>query len=67
MLCVILLMSKYVFDDSGGNHTKQVNNFIKRLIPGLSDDKINDIIDTLWSEYTHFNHKNGSYGKLKFL
>ena len=40
---------------------KQVKNFIKTLFCGLSDDEMNDNVDTLWSEYTDFNHNNGHF------
>ena len=57
-MCVIPHICKYVFDYSDGNHIKQVNNVIKTLFHGVSDDVMNYTLDKCFSEYTYFNHKN---------
>ena len=46
---------------------KQVNIIIKILLYGISDDDMNYTLDTFWSEYTDFNHKNGSFGVDDFI
>ena len=41
----------------------QVNTVIKTLFHGISDDEMNDNLDTFLIEYTDFNYKNfSSYG-----
>ena len=62
ILCVITHISKYLIDDSDGNHMNQVRNVIKTLFCGISDDDINFTLHTFWSEYTYFNYKNCTFG-----
>ena len=39
----------------------QINTIVKTLFRFLSDDKMNDINDTVRSDYTAFNYKNGTF------
>ena len=67
MLCVIQHFFNDVIGISDGNHRNQVNNFIKLLFCGLSDDKLNVTLDNFWNEYTDFKHKNGPFYGGKFI
>ena len=55
MICVIPHICKYVIFNKNEEHMKHINVVIKTLFHDISDDKINDIIETFWSEYTDFN------------
>ena len=45
MLFVIPHIRKYIFENSDKNNTKQVNNAIKTLFRGISDDDMNYTLD----------------------
>ena len=45
MLCGIPHICKYMFDNSDCNNMKQVNNFIKKLFHGISDDDMNHTLE----------------------
>ena len=38
-----------------------MNNIIKRLFSGSSEEEINVNLDMFWTEYTDFDNKVGSY------
>ena len=61
MLCVITHITKYAKDHSDSNHRKQVNNVIKTLFHGASEDEISVTQDIFWTEYTDFDNKIGSF------
>ena len=61
MICVIPHIHKYAKDHSDRNHRKQVNNVIKKLFSGSSEDEMNVTLDVFWTEYTAFDNKVGSY------
>ena len=61
MLCVIPHIRKYAKDNSDRKHRKQVNNVIKRLFSGSSEEDMNVTLDMFWTEYTDFDNKIGSF------
>ena len=67
MLCVILNICKDSRDHSDRNHRKQVNNVIKKLFSGSSEEEINVTLDVFWTEYTAFDNKVGSYDAAEFI
>ena len=67
MLCVIPHICKDVLEYSYVTHIKQVNNVVKILLCVLSDDKMNQNIDILWSDYTGFNNNNGHFDVDDFI
>ena len=67
MLCVIHHIRKYATDHSDSDHRKQVNNIIKTLFHGLSEDKMAVTQDIFWTEYTYFDNKNGSFYGDEFI
>ena len=56
MLCVMPHICNF-----DGNNMKQVNNIIKTLFHGISNDDRNYTLKKIWIEYTGFNNKNGSF------
>ena len=67
MLCVIPNIRKYEKYHSDRNYRKQVNNFIKRLFSGSSEEETNVTLDMFWTEYTDFDNKVGSYDADEFI
>ena len=67
MICVIPHICKDVLENSDGNNMKQVNNVIKTLFHGLSDDEMSYNIDTWWIGYTDFNNNNGHFDGGDFI
>ena len=67
MQCVIPHIREYVLVNTNEEHIKQVNVFIKTLFHEISDDEMNDTLDTFWSEYTDFNNKNGPFDGNDFI
>ena len=67
MLCVIPHIRKDAKDHSDRNHRKQVNNIIKRLFSGSSEEEMNVNLDMFWTEYTDFDNKVGSYDADEFI
>ena len=49
MLCVIPHIRKYAKDHSDRNHRKQVNNVIKTLFSGSSEEEMNVTLDVFWT------------------
>ena len=50
MIFVIPRIRKDAKDNSDRNYRKQVNNIIKRLFSGSSDEEINVTLDMFWTE-----------------
>ena len=67
MLCVIPHICKDSKDHSDRNHRKQVNNVIKRLFSGSSEEEMNVTLDMFWTEYTDFDNKIGSFDTDEFI
>ena len=67
MLCVIHHIRKDAKDHSDRNHRKQVNNVIKRLFSGSSEEEMNVTLDMFWTEYTDFDNKIGPFDSDKFI
>ena len=67
MLCVIPHIRKYAKDHSDSDHRKQVNNIIKTLFSGASEEKMNVTLDVFCTEYTVFDNKFGSYYADEFI
>ena len=70
MLCVIPHICKDAKDHSDSNHRKQVNNVIKRLFFGSSEEEMNVTLHMFWTEYTAFDNNlmlMNLYGKAKTL
>ena len=59
MLCVIPHICKDAKDHPDRNHRKQVNNVIKNLFAGSSEEETNVTLDVFWTEYTAFDKKVG--------
>ena len=67
MLCVIRHISDGAIENPDGNNMNDINNIIKVLFCGLSDDKWHVTLYILWSDYTDFNNKNGTFDGDKFI
>ena len=67
MLCVFHHIRDNVFKNSNGKIHIQVNNFIKAFHDRLSEKDLNKTIDTFWSEFTKFNHKNDPFESNEFI
>ena len=61
MLCVIPHIHKDSKDHSDNDHRKQVNNVIKTLFSGASEDEMAVTLDLFWTEYTVFDNMIGSF------
>ena len=59
MLCVITHILRYEKYHSYSEHKKQVNNLIKMLFHGLSDDEIYFTLELFCTDYTDLDKKNG--------
>ena len=44
-----------------------MNIFIKSLFAGSTLKELHETLDTFWSEYTNFNHKNGPFKSNEFI
>ena len=67
MLCVITHIRKDAKDHPDRNHGKQVNNIIKRLFSGSSEEEMNVTLDIFWTEFTDFDNNIGSYDADEFI
>ena len=67
MLCVIPHIRKDAKDHSDRTHRKQVNNVIKTLFSGSSEEEMNVTLDLFWTEYTASDNKIGSYDADEFI
>ena len=67
MLCVITHIRKNTKYHSDSYHRKNVNNIMKMLFRGLSEEKWLLIKDIFWTEYTDFDCNNGSFGEDEFI
>ena len=67
VLCVIPHIRRDAKYRSDSDHMKQLNNLIKTLFHGLSEDKMAVTQDIFWTEYTDFDNKNGSFGSGGFI
>ena len=67
MLCVIPHIRKDARVHSDRHHRKQVNNIIKRLFSGSSEEEMNVNLDMFWTEYIQFDNKVGSYDADEFI
>ena len=57
MLRVIPHIHKYAKYHSESDHRKQVNNVIKTLFSGASEEEMAVTQDLFWTEYTDFDNK----------
>ena len=67
MLCVITHILKDAKDHSDSDNRKQVNNVIKTLFHGLSEDEMAVTRDIFRTEYTDFDKKIGSFDSDEFI
>ena len=67
MLCVIPHIHIDAKDHSDRNYRKQVNNVIKRLFSGSSEEEMNVTLDMFLTEYTDFDNKIGSFDDDEFI
>ena len=67
MFCVIPHVSKYAKDHSDRDHRKQVNNVIKTLFRGLSEDGMAVNQDIFWTECKEFYNKIASFDGDEFI
>ena len=61
MLCVIPHIGLYLFKNAQNNYHIQVNNVIKSLFSWSTEKELHETLDTFWSKYTNFNHKNDHF------
>ena len=66
MLFVIPHIRKDAKYNSDIDHRKQVNNVIKKLFSGASEEEMNVTLDLFRTEYTAFDNKVGSYDADEF-
>ena len=67
MLCVIPHIREDVFKNAQNNHHIQVNNVIKSFFFVSTEKDLHEALDTFWSEYTLFNHKNDPFDSNGFI
>ena len=67
MLCVIPHIRKDAKYHSDSGHRKQVNNVIKTLFHGESEDEMVVTPDIFWTKYTEFDNKIGSFDADEFI
>ena len=67
MLCVIPHIRKDAKDHSDSDHRKQVNNFIKTLFLGASEEEMAVTQDIFWTKNTDFDKKIGSFDADEFI
>ena len=67
MLCVIPHIRGDVFKNAQNKHHIQVNNVIKTLFAGSTEKDSHGTLDTFWSEYNLFNHKNDHFDNNEFI
>ena len=44
-----------------------MNTVIKSFFDGSTDKELHETIDTFWSAYTNFNHKNDPFDSNEFI
>ena len=67
MLFVIPHIRKYAKYHSYSDHRKHVNNVIKTLFSGASEEEMDVTIDLFWTEYSEFVNKIGSFDADEFI
>ena len=67
MLCVIPHIREDVFKNAQNKHHIQVNNVIKTLFAVSTEKELHESLDTFWSEYNSFNHKNDPFDSNDFI
>ena len=67
MLYGITNIRKYAKDTSDSDHSKQVNNVIKILFHGSSEDEIPVTQYIFWTDNTEFDNNNGSFNTDEFI
>ena len=67
MICVIPHIRKDAKDHSDSDHRKQVNNVIKTLFSGVSEDEMAATKEIFWTEYTDFDKNIGSFNADEFI
>ena len=67
MLCVISHIREDVFKNAQNNHHIQVNTVINSLFIGSTEKELYETLDTFWSKYTNFNHKNDPFDSNEFI
>ena len=67
MLCVIPHIREYIFKNAQYKNHIQVNNVIKMLFAVSTEKELHESLDTFWSEYTLFNHKNDPFDSNDFI
>ena len=67
MLCFIPHIHKYTKYHSDSDNRKQVNIVTKTLFLGSYEDKMDVTQEILWTEYTDFDNKIGSFDADEFI
>ena len=67
MLCVITYICKDEKYHIDSDHRKKVNNVIKTLFHGLSEDEIDFNQYLFWNEYTESGNKNSYFDGDEFI
>ena len=67
ILCVIPHISKYSKYHSDSDHGTQVNNIIKIIFSGASEEEMTVTQDIFWTEYTDFDNMIGSFDADEFI
>ena len=63
MSCVIPHIGEDIFKSAQNKHHIQVHNIIKTLFAGSTEKKLHGDLDTFWSGYILFNHKNDPFDR----
>ena len=63
MLCLLHHIREDVFKNAQNKHYIQVNNVIKSVFDRWTEKDLHGALDTFWSEYTLFNHKNDPFDR----
>ena len=67
ILCVIPHIREDLFINVQNKHHIQENNVIKTLFAGSTENELHGALDTFWSEYNLFNHKNDPFESNDFI
>ena len=67
MLCVITHIREDVLRNTQNKHHIQVNTLIKSFFAGLTEKYLHETLDTFWSEFKKFNHKNDTFDSNEFF
>ena len=67
MLCVITHIREDCFKNAQNKHHIQVNNVVKTLFAGSTENDLHETLDMFWSKYKNFNNKNDNFDGNGFI